>query len=803
METSANHDSLVDGPLRSPDELIDRYGDEEPGDGDLLEEQDEAKVAKKVLRLWTAQDEIWSRHLAQVRANELRKRGVPNVAVRKEAEDWRAWFPSSASPDKAPIVNKAATLCRRTGAVLLADPPIADPVPPSGEDSDEAATEMMGRILEEIQGENGLNEQLKIRQSWSRGDTGGSGFVCYWIDPRGGGRQPIEIQAGFDPTSGDRATSVEDALQRPVMQPPPVDPVTGAPAVDPVTGAPMGPQPVLQESGEPVTQPWPDFETRFVRADGTLTDKKGEAARRWVPGLRSEVVSGKNVRPIPHTAEDIWEAEGAMIGSFMAWGEVKSIFPKLADLPKEEVDKILSFRPEKHDDLLGPGDRRALEDSESRDERLCFVLRLWFDGRRCPKYPNGAYVVVVGGKHLAFRGTWIDESEEGDQELLAIPITQYKQWSNDRGTFYGDGGMDFFGMANEVRIAQYSTWLDYLDRFNNRKIFLPTNSIVQPRQLQQTQATTIPINPGGKPEYEDIPAYPRDSSEILDRTSGDMDDASMLQNIGQGLEDKSVQSGRHAYAIISQVHAGLSEPKANIERGFIRGCRITAQLVRAYYTVPRQVHWTGDDGAFRQEAWSGADLHGMTDVRIRTGTMTMLSPAAKAQLAEHYAKLGVLAPDELRDIISSNLGGTIGIQDDPARLRIRRQISRWSKGAPEDAELPEPVQQQAVDPMGMPIMQTVQPPAPLAAAIFSPVPSDSLPGVAQIRLTEIARLMASTKYDKQQPAWKAAIDQEFYRMQQAAAPPMLPPGAPQGGGGPPRGLGTEQPGEAELSGAAV
>ena len=245
---------------RSGDALSDddRFGDGKTEPGPLLEtdlktDEDERKIAKRALKLWQSQDELMKRPEAQWKVNHARRKGVTNAKVVWSSldEHWTAWFPSNASPDITPDVNKAATLCRRMTALMFADPPAADAGPPGGDDEDVAATEFSQRVLEDLQSESGLNSQRKSRRAFDRSHDFGSSYERFWVDQKSGGRQPVEIQARAD------ALTAEDAL------------------IDPVTFIEQGP-----------------YETRYVKADGTLTDDKDEAATRWAPGLKSEILDG-------------------------------------------------------------------------------------------------------------------------------------------------------------------------------------------------------------------------------------------------------------------------------------------------------------------------------------------------------------------------------------------------------------------------------------------------------------------------------------------------------------------------------
>jgi hypothetical protein len=721
-----------------------RFGDSDKAIGPLMEKIPEGdagreiqkKIAKLALKIWESKDKLMEKPEAQWKVNQARRRGISNAKVVFDDLDthWTAWLPPGASPDVTPDVNKAATLCRRLVSNLFADPPAPEVVPPSGEDDDVAAAEFSERALVDLLGETGTNAVIKARTAVDKASTFGSAYEFFTVDSRGGGKVPVEVQARADATHADNAL---------------IDPTT-------VQAGPDG-QPI-PGSG---TEQGP-FGKRYVMPDGTLTDDEQGAATRWAPALKSEVLDGRFVRMIPHTCDDIWDALGVQKVAFIPWGQLKQMAPEITQLPEADKKEMLSYRPKRADDLMPGGERNDVDEKENEDERLVFSLTTHY--RQCEEYPEALYLITLADQFVLHRSEWLDPNTK---KPLDIPATQYGQFGEGRDGYWKVALMEIVGGGNELRAAQIASWLDHLDHINTRVTFYPTNSILTPDAMNiRSPHKMVPINPGGEPKFEEIPNYPPEGPAFVELISQEMDDAAGLLDTAR--ESSDADSGRQAYAVISQVHAGLSEMRENTMRGYTRGCRIALQLARAFFDVPRQTKWS-ENGKYRQKAWTGADLTTTTDVRVKPGTMTMLAPVPKAQLAEHYAQLGILPADELREILSSNLGGTIGLQDDPFRQRVRNQLAEWAEGPPEGWQPAPPVPQQ--DPVtGM--VQLVPAPDPAFAQMFEPTPCDALPMVAQTRVTEIARFMAGPKYMKHPREWRTGLDAEYQRMLMAAQPPQ-------------------------------
>ena len=730
-----------------------KFGDKRTKKGPLLRKYEgdreaEKKLAKLHLKMWTSMDIVVERARAQHAVNVARRAGITNAKVLWRGsrsgldEHWTAWLPKNASPDTTPDTNKAATLCRRMTSQMFIDPFVAEVSPEDGDDDDAAAAELSQRALHSLQSESGLNEAYKQRKSFDRSHSFGSGFIYYWVDQRGGGQRAVQVEARADALNAQLAF------------------------VDPATGQ-EGPEVEVDAQGQQTEKP---YVQRFVSEAGDFVDDPNDAAVEYLPKLDSEVLDSRYIRLIPHTCSDIWDAQAFMHASMPTWGEVKLMVPKIRNLPMEDIKKLLGFRPKFWGDLVVEGNEDAqdmkLVGDTINDERRVFVLTSYH--LRSDEYEDGVYLTTIGGEFVLHRSVWIDESD-GEKRALDLPLTQHAGFEEGRDGWWKVGLMEIVGPGNEVRAAQLSGLLDHLEKLNSRKTFLPTNSIIDPRKLLSRRQTILEMNAGGKPEYEDIPAWPADSYTMYEEQGRGMDEASGLREKSGPQAQSNVKSGRHEFALISESHAGLAEPRQNMERAYLRSCRIALQLARAFFPDEMTAKYGGESGGYRLAKWRGSDLDNDPDIRIKPGSGTMLAPAAKAQLAERYAGLGVIDQDDLREIITSNIGGTVGLQDNPHRLRIKRQISQWEEGPPDGWQPMQPEQPAEGQPPSAPGTQMGPDGVPVLVdevltEIWDIVPADTLPIVAAVRLKQIADSMAGAKYRQLPPEWRVGPDTEFARM---------------------------------------
>lgn len=729
--------------------------------GHLLDEgTKDADVCKYLHDEWDAQKDRYARRICEDEVNRRRRSGEGNLWVEK-ATDNRALYKVYESHGKRfnQFAQKAGRLCLRAVAVLHPDPPEPEAIPQTGEASDRDAAEFTTRVLKDVGGESCLNDLEAHKQAFDLASNGGSGYIWYYTDPFGGGRQPIEVDAHPD------APHVDQAL---------MDPMTGMPHNGPTV-------------------------SKFVGPDGSLSDQKGQAAKRWVPKLARNVVHFAKVRLLPANATDLWDANGLLYADYHPWATLKGWFPSLAELGPEIRDKAIKYRlpgadfllpkkgTKKHDPAPKPG---------HEDDGLALLMIKWcVEG---PDYPDGAYIVTIGEDQVAHRGTWNLENEDGTTERRDIPFTQVQQFRGDQDNPTGWGFMDFLGPSNENRDEIYAGVLDMLDKLLNPKILLPLGSTLQPQDFESPFNTTLRFQPGYKPEQMEGPKIPAEAFKMLDEIKLDMNDATgMGQASAEGMEAPNVNSGRHALAIQSAQQASLSDINQNINRAFVRGWRIQCQAIKADYDVPQLVTFIDKDGDYKAQRWLGSDLGSTRDVQILRGTGTLFHPAQKTQYLTEYAQLAQVPPEEIQELLATGYNPYTSLQDDPHLLRVRRQIAMWEKGPPPGwvpPPPPAPPPVMGVDPMsGQPILGPQAPPPPYDPIFGVDIRLvDAVPVAASKRIRELGKAMASTKYGEQPPEWKAALDQEFSRAQQALAPPPQPMPVsdgpkPKGGvpGGPP------------------
>jgi hypothetical protein len=683
------------------------------------------KAGRRVIKDVEDQNKMVRGLSAQWKVNVLRGKGYTGVSLVKAQDEHRAYIPVGATPS-GHAMNKAARLKRRLASNLFADPAVPDPLA-TGEDEDsQAAADFTRRLLIQTGDESGLDDHRSHRRAFDVGSDYGSGFLHYFVEPYGGGYQPVELMAAPGQRDPARAT------------------------IDPRTNK--------EHTG--------DLVRMYLYEDGTMGEDRSQAVKRWLPAVGQEILNGRNIRFHPYTANDVWEAEGVSIVAMVPVGVMRDRFPEsFGKLSEEAIDALVQQRPVDFKDLLPLGDRRGRGEDLHGDERLVFVVTRY--QKQGAGYDLGAHLIAAGDGLLLYRGVWYDEENDYPMD---IPVSQVKQYNTEEQSF-GVGVMEHLGPGNEIRASVIDSFLEHLDRFRRRKVYVPVTSNLHAKQMQAEMGTHIAIAPGGEPKYEEVPDFPRFTEKLFGMVSDDLDDESGLQEAGQGLEAPNIKSGVQQQAVVTQVIIGLSDLRQNIERAFQRSWRVRLQLTRAYFDRPQRLEWVGEDGQHKEKSWVGSDVGGTMDVRIERGSFTQLAPTQKDALTFQWLEMGLIDPATATRQVMHHSGALVGAKEHPAQLKVERQIGRWREGPPQGWQPipPQPVK----DPLGLPVQEGGQPvtvpaPDPVLQGLFPPNPADEDPEVAMIRHRELARAMQDGKADRYGPEWLAPLAQAYQQARYAA-----------------------------------
>ena len=438
------------------------------------------------------------------------------------------------------------------------------------------------------------------------------------------------------------------------------------------------------------------------------------------------------------------DADGVLVADYWTIGRLKQVYPKtVGKMVEADLKKLITWEPFSECELLPAHARSPKEVGTRLDKEVtpedAVALVLWEYHKQSPLYPKGAAICIGGGEFVLGQDTLEVEVERPDgsevEEVLDVPVAQCRclnDWVG--GHPLGIALVTKMGPWNELMVQQWLAIMDWLDRWNHPHQYLPLGTIVQPGQMAARGDEPIMVNPDGQPFTEQVPPIPGDVKEFYDRSIDGINNASNLQEAAQGLDSPSTESGVSKQIVIEQALSNLSGIRQNAQDFLTRLGRILLQHARAYTTVPRTIRYVGDDAAYRVDEWSRADLYGARDIRIARGSFTMLNPQYKQQKVMELANpaFPIISMEQAKEMLTTSVAARAGLEDDPARLRVKRQLDAFfERGAP-----------------------------------FVPLPVDDFQDIARVRLRELGKSMMSTRYTKLDPQRQEAFTAEFMRAKQ-------------------------------------
>jgi hypothetical protein len=421
----------------------------------------------------------------------------------------------------------------------------------------------------------------------------------------------------------------------------------------------------------------------------------------------------------------------------------------------------------------------------SNDQRMMFYYAHYRIAT--PDYPEGMELFTngMGGGYTLGKDTLsckvkVPSKSQQDQEveethLMEIPVTAIRllQDAEERDPT-GKAFMARIGSASEAQATLATSYLEAMDKILHPARFATATSPIEHWQVEESRGTGdfVPVlSSADFPKYEEPPPIPGSFFQMVEWQTEQLNSIASLPKPLQGSDSQQEVSGVARRIAVGQAQISLSRMQSAWVAARKRYWRIKLQLAMKHFGVPQLLKFVGEDGAYKQEWFTGINFSHVTSVEMQAGTGTMMPPQEKVQYVSQMAQLQFMSPEEAGDAARPTFSTTLGIPADPQQQRIERQVSSWLEGPPKGWL--EQAQQQA---QASPAPSTVpgQPAAPAPAGPplwtpFAPLAPDDEPQVATIRLRRLRRLIGTVRFGAQPKEWQKVALDEYSRMRKAVA----------------------------------
>ncbi len=658
------------------------------GAGPLLEDPD-AVVFESVHQLVQRQELLALNHLAQDTHWTLVKLGYPwsTLTHDTQRDKYTQALPYGSSGITIQAVpNKTWDLIIKTTESLLVDFPESTTEPGSDSEEAQATCEMADRFLSQDAGEQGTNDAVLWNDRVSRALVTATSYLEVWTDPMGGGYVPLQIKAHPGALSPDNAL--------------------------------VGP------NGEPTT----DYVLRYVTAPtgGQFTDDPSKAAPQWQPKLRATKWQREHIRVYPETAT-VKDADKLIILGYCTLNEAKKRWPAVAQLKPEDLSALTDWTPTRYLVLLPPfqrarwklSDGKKKDKAGSSDERIMFYYHVF--AKASADYKKGADVVVTGAnvgnagvgflisRKLLSKPVTVQKGQPAPTQqagpagapqppqsptpqsvteirCMEIPVVDITPCSDpDEADPSGRAFVERFAGAVESNASLASGFAQILEQNLHPDRYIPSTSPVEGWEVDNSRATGDAIllaKPEDKPFYGTQPELPAPFLSFYEMSDEAINSMASSERASTGADNSKERSGKALQIAINRNNVSLSGMQTAVNNAYARFCRLKIEHAMSDFTTSQMIGYVGEDGAYKQDEWTGADFALIGKVTVKTGTGTMMTPEQKVDYLGNLAKNAMLQPDEAADAARPAYSKTLGLPPDPHQQRIERQVASWLKGPP-------------------------------------------------------------------------------------------------------------------------
>lgn len=274
------------------------------------------------------------------------------------------------------------------------------------------------------------------------------------------------------------------------------------------------------------------------------------------------------------------------------------------------------------------------------------VLEVWVKPGQIRLMPNGGMYTVAGDRILDFFDGWPYIHDQ-------YPFTHFRHI--ETGKFYGESVItDLISPQREYNRTRGQI-IESKNRMAKPQLAAEIGSI-DPNKITAEPGQVVMYRPGFQaPQPIPLQSLPSYVLEEQDRIKQDMNEVSGQHEVSRGTVPPGVTAATAISYLQEQDETKLSYTYDSIEEGVEKLAHQALCYVKQYWTTPRKVRVTGEDGSFDVKAFEGSDLRDNTDIRIEAGSALPTSRAAKQAYIMDLMKMGFIDPQKGLEVLE--IGG--------------------------------------------------------------------------------------------------------------------------------------------------
>lgn len=266
-----------------------------------------------------------------------------------------------------------------------------------------------------------------------------------------------------------------------------------------------------------------------------------------------------------------------------------------------------------------------------------FIIEIWIKPGATKLLPKGGMVTQIDGVivQAATDGIPYAHKEFPFAKMEHIPT----------GKFYCTSTIEaLIPLQREYNRTQ-SQIVEAKNRMAKPQVFFREGS-VDPAKITSEPGLYIPIKGTAEfPQPVSLTELPSYVVQFNERQEADFENISGQHAPTRGEAPAGMAATAIAY-LQEQDDSYLATTSQSIEQAIQKIARHSLVLAATYWTVPRLVKATGDDGGYDAMMLKGSEIAGSTDIRVDHGSALPTSKAAKQAQVSEWMKMGWIDPNE-------------------------------------------------------------------------------------------------------------------------------------------------------------
>lgn len=341
------------------------------------------------------------------------------------------------------------------------------------------------------------------------------------------------------------------------------------------------------------------------------------------------------------------------------------------------------------------GDQRSMQTANGGSAVGPVIWRLWHDPIDDDDFyfPEGLYLVALDGEDLVLESSPLPFKDDEDRPFKNVMI---RQWTQSPGSAWGKPPADdLVPLQKQLNLAQALAFLILMHHASPRTFVPSTVTLLD--KMSGVPGATIgyrALTPGDKPLVEPGVGFPEALKWFLEFIISTFDKVSKLNAVLMGQRPEGDPTLGEVEILQERGMAAFQEP---LEQLVDFEKRLSLKLLH----ITRECGWSeryrrilGDNGEWKLQAFTGADLEGHVTVDIDIAMAYPKSPLLTNMRVTKAFELGILNPldpEVQEQYLKLNDLMDFKKSTDVDNEQIARELDVWKQAtAPEQIAPPNP-----------------------------------------------------------------------------------------------------------------